>query len=118
MREKIVYVEGESDKIFLTILNEVKNLGLKDSNIINCGSKDKLFKEAESIKEYLKAKDIYIVFDSDNQTKETKIQEIKKQLQENPKKQEHRLNDEEFNQIKIFYFQKMMRLNTTPIIAN
>ncbi|WQW28037.1 hypothetical protein KVL24_07640 [Helicobacter pylori] len=101
MREKIVYVEGESDKIFLTILNEVKNLGLKDSNIINCGSKDKLFKEAESIKEYLKAKDIYIVFDSDNQTKETKIQEIKKQLQENPE-EEHRLNDEEFNQIKIF----------------
>ncbi|WRE26190.1 hypothetical protein KVD01_07380 [Helicobacter pylori] len=103
MREKIVYVEGESDKIFLTILNEVKNLGLKDSNIINCGSKDKLSKEAESIKEYLKAKDIYIVFDSDNQTKETKIQEIKKQLQENPE-EEHRLNDEEFNQIKIFLF--------------
>ncbi|MCQ2846466.1 hypothetical protein JT180_07920 [Helicobacter pylori] len=101
MREKIVYVEGESDKIFLTILNEIKNLGLKDSNIINCGSKDKLSKEAESIKEYLKAKNIYIVFDSDNQTKETKIQEIKKQLQENPK-QEHRLNDGEFNQIKIF----------------
>ncbi len=101
MREKIVYVEGESDKIFLTILNEVKNLSLKDSNIINCGSKDKLSEEAESIKEYLKAKNIYIVFDSDNQTKETKIQEIKKQLQENPK-QEHRLNDEEFNQIKIF----------------
>ncbi|WRB69874.1 hypothetical protein KVD70_07520 [Helicobacter pylori] len=101
MREKIVYVEGESDKIFLTILNEVKNLGLKDSNIINCGSKDKLSKEAESIKEYLKAKDIYIVFDSDNQTKETKIQEIKKQLQETPE-EEHRLNDEEFNQIKIF----------------
>ncbi|UOR69260.1 DUF3226 domain-containing protein [Helicobacter pylori] len=103
MREKIVYVEGESDKIFLTILNEVKNLGLKDSNIINCGSKDKLSKEAESIKEYLKAKDIYIVFDSDNQTKETKIQEIKEQLQKNPK-EEHRLNDEEFNQIKIFLF--------------
>ncbi|GAA7921980.1 hypothetical protein HpMS258_04950 [Helicobacter pylori] len=61
MREKIVYVEGESDKIFLTILNEVKNLGLKDSNIINCGSKDKPSKEAESIKEYLKANDIYIV---------------------------------------------------------
>ncbi|WRC04722.1 hypothetical protein KVD63_07555 [Helicobacter pylori] len=101
MREKIVYVEGESDKIFLTILNEVKNLGLKDSNIINCGSKDKLSKEAESIKEYLKAKDIYIVFDSDNQTKETKIQEIKKQLQKTSK-EEHRLNDEEFNQIKIF----------------
>ncbi|WP_139545701.1 DUF3226 domain-containing protein [Helicobacter pylori] len=101
MREKIVYVEGKSDKIFLTILNEVKNLDLKDSNIINCGSKDKLSKEAESIKEYLKAKDIYIVFDSDNQTKETKIQEIKKQLQENPK-QEHRSNNEEFNQIKIF----------------
>ncbi len=34
MREKIVYVESESDKIFLTILNEVKNLGLKDSNIM------------------------------------------------------------------------------------
>ncbi|WRB67031.1 hypothetical protein KVD92_07350 [Helicobacter pylori] len=101
MREKIVYVEGESDKIFLTILNEVKNLGLKDSNIINCGSKDKLSKEAESIKEYLKANDIYIVFDSDNQTKETKIQEIKEQLQKNPE-EEHRLNDEEFNQIKIF----------------
>ncbi|MFP6182331.1 DUF3226 domain-containing protein [Helicobacter pylori] len=101
MREKFVYVEGESDKIFLTILNEVKNLGLKDSNIINCGSKDKLSEEAESIKEYLKAKDIYIVFDSDNQTKETKIQEIKKQLQENTK-QEHRLNDKEFKQIKIF----------------
>ncbi|WP_236635080.1 DUF3226 domain-containing protein [Helicobacter pylori] len=103
MREKIVYVESESDKIFLTILNEVKNLGLKDSNIINCGSKDKLSEEAESVKENLKAKDIYIVFDSDNQTKETKIQEIKKQLQENPK-QEHRLNNEEFNQIKIFLF--------------
>ncbi len=101
MREKMVYVEGESDKIFLTILNEVKNLGLKDSNIINCGSKDKLSKEAESIKEYLKAKDIYIVFDSDNQKRETKIQEIKKQLQETPE-EEHRLNDEEFNQIKIF----------------
>ncbi|MCQ2854575.1 hypothetical protein JT054_04275 [Helicobacter pylori] len=101
MREKFVYVEGESDKIFLMILNEVKNLGLKDSNIINCGSKDKLSEEAESIKENLKAKDIYIVFDSDNQTKETKIQEIKKQLQENTK-QEHRLNDEEFKQIKIF----------------
>ncbi|GAA8595207.1 hypothetical protein oki164_08880 [Helicobacter pylori] len=58
-------------------------------------------KEAESIKEYLKAKDIYIVFDSDNQKRETKIQEIKKQLQENPE-EEHHLNDEEFNQIKIF----------------
>ncbi len=61
MREKIVYVEGESDKIFLTILNKVKSLGLKDSNIINCGSKDKLSEEAESVKENLKAKDIYIV---------------------------------------------------------
>ncbi|EJB31183.1 hypothetical protein HPNQ4099_0062 [Helicobacter pylori NQ4099] len=101
MREKIVYVEGESDKIFLTLLNEVKNLGLKDSNIINCGSKDKLSEEAESVKGNLKAKDIYIVFDSENQTKETKIQEIKKQLQENPE-EEHRLNDKEFKQIKIF----------------
>ncbi len=100
MREKIVYVEGESDKIFLMILNEVKNLGLKDSNIINCGSKDKLSKESESIKEYLKAKDIYIIFDSDNQVEKTK-QNIKKQLQQNPEK-EHRLSDEEFEQIKIF----------------
>ncbi len=75
----------------------------------------KLFKEAESIKEYLKAKDIYIVFDSDNQKRETKIQEIKKQLQETPE-EEHRLNDEEFNQIKIFYCQKMMKANTTQKI--
>ncbi|PUD00715.1 DUF3226 domain-containing protein [Helicobacter pylori] len=103
MREKIVYVEGESDKIFLTLLNEFRNLRINGENIVSCKGNTKLFKEAESIKEYLKAKDIYIVFDSDNQTKETKIQEIKKQLQENPK-QEHRLNDEEFNQIKIFLF--------------
>ncbi|GAA8268346.1 hypothetical protein HpNP113_04750 [Helicobacter pylori] len=99
MRKKIVYVEGESDKIFLTLLNKVKNLCI--DSIFSCNGNTKLFKEAESIKEYLKTKDIYIVFDSDNQTKETKIQEIKKQLQENPK-QEHRLNNEEFNQIKIF----------------
>ncbi len=92
-------MEGESDKIFLTLLNKVKNLCIDD--IFSCKGNTKLFKEAESIKEYLKTKDIYIVFDSDNQTKETKIQEIKKQLQENPK-QEHRLNNEEFNQIKIF----------------
>ncbi|MBM0604937.1 DUF3226 domain-containing protein [Helicobacter pylori] len=99
MRKKIVYVEGESDKIFLTLLNKVKNLCI--DGIVSCKSNTKLFKKAESIKEYLKIKDIYIVFDSDNQTKETKIQEIKKQLQENPE-EEHRLNDEEFNQIKIF----------------
>lgn len=117
MREKIVYVEGESDKIFLTILNEFRNLKINSKNIVSCNGNTKLFKEAESIKEYLKAKNFYIVFDSDNQTKETKIQEIKKQLQEEPK-EEHRLNNEEFNQIKIFYCQKMMRLNTTPIIAN
>lgn len=101
MREKIVYVEGESDKIFLMLLNEFRNLKINSENIVSCESNTKLFKEAESIKEYLKAKDIYIVFDSDNQTKETKIQEIKKQLQENPE-EEHRLNNEEFNQIKIF----------------
>ncbi len=94
MREKIVYVEGESDRIFLTLLNEIKNLNFKDSNIINCGSKDKLSKESEIIKEYLKAKDIYIVFDSDNQVEKTK-QNIKKQLQKNPEK-EHRLNNEKF----------------------
>ncbi|MCH4600858.1 hypothetical protein KII70_01155 [Helicobacter pylori] len=113
--KKIVYVEGESDKIFLTLLNKVKNLCIDD--IFSCKGNTKLFKEAESIKEYLKTKDIYIVFDSDNQTKETKIQEIKKQLQENPK-QEHRLNNEEFNQIKIFYYQKMMKANTTPDTAS
>ncbi len=101
MREKIVYMEGESDKIFLTLLNEFRNLRINGENIVSCKGNTKLFKETESIKEYLKAKDIYIVFDSDNQTKETKIQEIKKQLQENPE-EEHRLNNEEFNQIKIF----------------
>ncbi|MCH4605252.1 hypothetical protein KII80_01780 [Helicobacter pylori] len=115
MRRKIVYVEGESDKIFLTLLNKVKNLCIDD--IFSCKGNTKLFKEAEIIKEYLKTKDIYIVFDSDNQTKETKIQEIKKQLQENPK-QEHRINNEEFNQIKIFYYQKMMKANTTPDTAS
>ncbi|GAA8309550.1 hypothetical protein HpNP137_10550 [Helicobacter pylori] len=99
MREKFVYVEGESDEIFLTLLNKIKNL-CTDS-IFSCNGNTKLSKKAKSIKEYLKAKDIYIVFDSDNQTKETKIQEIKEQLQKNPK-EEHRLNNEEFNQIKIF----------------
>ncbi|EMH07665.1 DUF3226 domain-containing protein [Helicobacter pylori] len=99
MRKKIVYVEGESDAIFLTLLNKVKNLCI--DGIFSCKSNTKLFEKAESIKEYLKIKDIYIVFDSDNQTKETKIQEIKKQLQKNPKKEYH-LNDEEFKQIKIF----------------
>ncbi|GAA8854413.1 hypothetical protein BTM165_13100 [Helicobacter pylori] len=101
MREKIIYVEGESDKIFLILLNKIKNLRINSKNIVSCKGNTKLFKEAESIKEYLKAKDIYIVFDSDNQKRETKIQEIKKQLQENPE-EEYRLNDEEFNQIKIF----------------
>ncbi|GAA9164874.1 hypothetical protein BTM355_01280 [Helicobacter pylori] len=101
MREKIIYVEGESDKIFLILLNKIKNLRINSKNIVSCKGNTKLFKEAEGIKEYLKAKDIYIVFDSDNQKRETKIQEIKKQLQENPE-EEHRLNDEEFNQIKIF----------------
>ncbi len=94
-------MEGESDKIFLTLLNKVKNLRINSENIVSCKGNTKLFREAESIKEYLKAKDIYIVFDSDNQKKETKIQEIKKQLQENSE-EEYRLNDEEFNQIKIF----------------
>lgn len=97
----MVYVEGESDKIFLILLNKIKNLRINSKNIVSCKGNTKLFKEAEGIKEYLKAKDIYIVFDSDNQKRETKIQEIKKQLQETPK-EEHRLNDEEFNQIKIF----------------
>ncbi|AEN16148.1 hypothetical protein HPPN120_07885 [Helicobacter pylori Puno120] len=94
-------MEGESDKIFLTLLNKVKNLRINSKNIVSCKGNTKLFREAESIKECLKAKDIYIVFDSDNQKRETKVQEIKKQLQENPE-EEYRLNDEEFNQIKIF----------------
>nr|WP_232779360.1 hypothetical protein [Helicobacter pylori] len=68
-------MEGESDKIFLTLLNKVKNLCI--DGIVSCESDTKLFKEAVDIKEYLKAKGIYIVFDSDNQTKEIKIQEIK-----------------------------------------
>ncbi len=69
----MVYVESESDKIFLTLLNKVKIYVL----MVSCKSDTKLFKEAKIIKEYLKAKGIYIVFDSDNQTKEIKIQEIK-----------------------------------------
>ncbi|WP_231201767.1 DUF3226 domain-containing protein [Helicobacter pylori] len=101
MREKIIYAEGESDKIFLILLNKIKNLRINSKNIVSCKGNTKLFKEAEGIKEYLKAKDICIVFDSDNQREGNKIQEIKKQLQENPE-EEHRLNDEEFNQIKIF----------------
>ncbi|GAA7470478.1 hypothetical protein MMM100_04370 [Helicobacter pylori] len=76
-------MEGESDKIFLTLLNKVKNLCIDD--IFSCKGNTKLFKEAESIKEYLKTKDIYIVFDSDNQTKETKIQEIKETTPRKPK---------------------------------
>ncbi|GAA7984915.1 hypothetical protein JP0550_04640 [Helicobacter pylori] len=84
MREKMVYVEGGSDTIFLILLNKIKNLRINSRNIVSCKGNTKLFKEAESIKEYLKAKDIYIVFDSDNQKRETKIQEIKKQLQETP----------------------------------
>ncbi|GAA8145728.1 hypothetical protein HpKG115_21600 [Helicobacter pylori] len=97
----MVYVEGKSDKIFLMLLSKVKSLKIDSENIVSCESSTKLFEEAENIKGYLKARDIYIVFDSDSQTKEAKIQEIKKQLQETPK-EEHRLNDEEFNQIKIF----------------
>ncbi len=53
MREKIVYVEGESDKIFLTLLNEFRNLRINGENIVSCKGNTKLFKEAESIKEYL-----------------------------------------------------------------
>lgn len=66
-------MEGESDKIFLTLLNKVKIYAL----MVSCKSDTKPFKEAEIIKGYLKAIGIYIVFDSDNQTKEIKIQEIK-----------------------------------------
>ncbi|GAA6781028.1 hypothetical protein BTM384_14480 [Helicobacter pylori] len=61
MREKMVYVEGESDKIFLILLNKIKNLRINSKNIVSCKGNTKLFKEAEGIKEYLKANDIYIV---------------------------------------------------------
>ncbi|GHR59006.1 hypothetical protein JP0101_08260 [Helicobacter pylori] len=54
-------MEGESDKIFLILLNKIKNLRINSRNIVSCKGNTKLFKEAESIKEYLKAKDIYIV---------------------------------------------------------
>ncbi len=57
----MVYVEGESDKIFLIILNKIKNLRINSKNIVSCKGNTKLFKEAEGIKEYLKANDIYIV---------------------------------------------------------
>ncbi len=61
MREKMVYVEGESDKILLILLNKIKNLRINSKNIVSCKGNTKLFKEAEGIKEYLKANDIYIV---------------------------------------------------------
>lgn len=54
MREKMVYVEGESDKIFLILLNKIKNLRINSRNIVSCKGNTKLFKEAEGIKEYLK----------------------------------------------------------------
>lgn len=57
----MVYVEGESDKIFLILLNKIKNLRINSKNIVSCKGNTKLFKEAEGIKEYLKANDIYIV---------------------------------------------------------
>nr|WP_240146323.1 hypothetical protein [Helicobacter pylori] len=36
MREKFVYVEGESDKVFLTLLNEFRNLRINGENIVSC----------------------------------------------------------------------------------
>ncbi len=53
MREKIIYVEGESDKIFLILLNKIKNLRINSKNIVSCKGNTKLFKEAEGIKECL-----------------------------------------------------------------
>ncbi|GAA8063052.1 hypothetical protein Neuguinea42_02270 [Helicobacter pylori] len=44
--KKIVYVEGESDKIFLILLNKVKNLEIDDGDIVICESNIKLFKKA------------------------------------------------------------------------
>nr|WP_229764223.1 hypothetical protein [Helicobacter pylori] len=84
MREKMVYVEGESDKIFLILLNKIKNLRINSKILLVVKAIPSFLKKQRVIKEYLKAKDIYIVFDSDNQKRETKIQEIKKQLQETP----------------------------------
>ncbi|GAA7864702.1 hypothetical protein HpBT060_03490 [Helicobacter pylori] len=62
MREKIIYVEGESDKIFLILLNEIKNLRINSKNIVSCKGNTKLFNEAEGIKEYLKALRIFTSF--------------------------------------------------------
>ncbi|AFI05777.1 DUF3226 domain-containing protein [Helicobacter cetorum] len=104
MKRKIIYVEGESDKIFLMLLNKIKGLGIEHPYIIDCESNTKLSKKAEGIKEYLKAHDVYIIFDSDNNMDKTH-EDIKKQLQEKPNR-EHRLSDEEFEKIKIFLLPK------------
>ncbi|WP_104760760.1 DUF3226 domain-containing protein [Helicobacter cetorum] len=96
-----IYVEGESDKVFLMLLNRVfDELKIKETNIKVCSSKDKLFEKAKEIKQYLKRYSICIIFDSDNNMDKTH-EDIKKQLQEKPNK-EHRLSDEEFAKIKIF----------------
>ncbi len=52
MREKFVYVEGESDKIFLTILNEVKNLGTLKILILSIvGARISFLKKPRVLKE-------------------------------------------------------------------
>ncbi|GAA8174429.1 hypothetical protein NP0157_02500 [Helicobacter pylori] len=89
MRKKNRLCGGRIRRNLFNAFKQSKNLCI--DSIFSCNGNTKLSKKAKSIKEYLKAKDIYIVFDSDNQTKETKIQEIKEQLQKNPK-EEHRLN--------------------------
>ncbi|WP_324761424.1 DUF3226 domain-containing protein [Helicobacter cetorum] len=99
--KKIIYVEGESDKIFLMLLNKIKNLDIQEENIINCNSKDNLYEESESIKEYIRNYNIYIIFDSDGKNREDKIKEIKKQLQRLGE-QKHRLTDKEFEKINIY----------------
>ncbi len=43
MREKIIYVEGESDKIFLILLNKIKNLRINSKNIVSCKGNTKAF---------------------------------------------------------------------------
>ncbi|GAA7652327.1 hypothetical protein JP0143_00220 [Helicobacter pylori] len=43
MREKMVYVEGESDKIFLILLNKIKNLRINSQNIVSCKGNTKAF---------------------------------------------------------------------------
>ncbi|GAA7624316.1 hypothetical protein HpMMM27_04440 [Helicobacter pylori] len=68
-------MESESDKIFLTLLNKVKIYALMV--LLVTRAIPSFLKKQRLLKNTLRAKGIYIVFDSDNQTKEIKIQGIK-----------------------------------------